>query len=215
MLIIAHRGASKYLLPENSFNSFKHSLEHGVKAIELDVRFNYWNGTMFLAHDIIHRRWRKKHLLDMILESLPSDAIIFLEMKTLTISRDLFTRQLIELINRYNKADQVLIMSYNLFALWQLRKLNYPGKIGYLIGSELIFKLTKKWLASTLKPDALMISKRLINQEKIAFAKQCKAKIFMHVANTHPEWQYAKKHHLDGIITDYPLNLQTYLSENG
>ena len=210
--VIAHRGGSRGVYAENTIDAFYFAVKNDIKCIEMDIRMNHSNGTFFLEHDFIHSSKVKKNFFEDMINFVPEDVTIFCELKTVTFTRTYYAMSFLEMIQKYNLEDKIVVMSFNPFVLSQLRKIGYKGKIGMLIGTNFTWKLFKNYIVKKVKPDYLMLSRRIINKNKINYARSKGYKVFIHVANMEKDWDFAIKLKLDGIITDYPLLLRDYLN---
>jgi glycerophosphoryl diester phosphodiesterase len=210
--IVAHRGGSRGVYTENSLDAFYFAVKNDIKCIEMDIRLNHFNGTFYLEHDLIHSPKVRKNFFENIINFVPEDVTIFCELKTYTLNRMFYAKTFLEVVQKYNLEDKIVVMSFNPFVLSQLRKIGYKGRIGMLMGTNLMWLLFKNYMVKKIKPEYLMLSRRVINKNKINFAHSKGYKLFIHVANKEKDWDLATRLKLDGIITDYPLLLRDYLN---
>ncbi|MGL5830872.1 MAG: glycerophosphodiester phosphodiesterase [Candidatus Altimarinota bacterium] len=209
--IVAHRGGSKGVYKENTLDAFYFALKNDIKSIEMDIRMSHFSKTFFLEHDYLHHPRVKKNFFEKIIKILPEDTVIYCELKTLTLTRKFYAQTFLDVIKKYGLEEKVVVISYNPFVLSQLRKIGYKGKIGILIGMNVMWKLLKNYVAKKIKPEYMIFSLAVINKSKINFARAKNYKVFVYVANKEKHWDQAVKLKLDGIITDYPLLLRDYL----
>ncbi|MBD3269921.1 hypothetical protein GF376_00165 [Candidatus Peregrinibacteria bacterium] len=215
IIIVAHRGGSKGIHRENTHDAFKHAIGSGFKCIEMDIRLNHLAGEFFLEHDFLHTPKSKKNYFKKVMNLFEDNSIIpFCELKTVTLTRTFYAESFLKLIRNHNLEDRSIVMSFNPFVLAQLRRIGYRGKIGQLVGSRFVFNSFRGYIKNTIKPDYMMISRKIFSERMVRFAKNIDSKVFIHVANKPKIWKQAIEYDIDGIITDYPDKLKKFINEN-
>jgi glycerophosphoryl diester phosphodiesterase len=212
--ILAHRGGSKGVHRENTFDAFYHALKHDIKCIEMDIRLNHLKGEFYLEHALIHRPKRKKNYFKKILDLIVDEKVtLFCELKTYTLTRTFYAESFLHLIRSNNLEKQVVALSFNPFVLAQLRRIGYKGKICQIINSRIHFRLIRGYIKNTIKPDIMMISRNICTAKMIRIVKNIAPKLFIYVENKPKDWEFAIENGFDGIETDYALKLRNYLHE--
>ena len=159
-LVIAHRG-DRTNAPENTISAFKRALELGADGIELDVRLTK-DDQLVVFHDRCLERtsngvgpvnhctqqevlaldagswfgpeFKGEHppTLDEVLESLPADFLINVEMKVIMKGMRLIAHKTAEIVRRHARWDSTLVASFNPISLWELRKIEPQINRGYI-----------------------------------------------------------------------------------
>lgn len=209
-LILGHRGASASA-PENTLAAFQRAFELGADGIELDVTLTKDGAAVVLHDDRVDRtsngkglvsemtlaeiqrldagswfdakfRGEKFPTLEQVLDTVPRDKLINIELKTLAlrpwpaqatrlnapqyvkISLQMLTRlweppkleqTIVRIIEHAHAENRVIISSFNPIALYRVMKLNPSLPRGLLYFKELPFFLGRAWLRPLARPQAI------------------------------------------------------------
>lgn len=209
-LILGHRGASAYA-PENTLAAFNRAFELGADGIELDVALTKDGAPIVLHDDTVDRtsngkgfvsemtvgeiqkldagswfdakyRGEKFPTLDQVLDAVPKDKLINIELKTralrswppnpiptnaaqkMQIALQMLTRlqepsqlekTIVRVVEQARAEKRVIISSFNPIALYRVMKLNPALPRGLLYFRELPFFLGRAWLRPLVRPHAL------------------------------------------------------------
>jgi glycerophosphoryl diester phosphodiesterase len=208
--IIAHRGGLSSH-EENTIGAFLHSIENGIKGIEMDIRLARKSKKFFLEHDFFHSPAKRQNLLENLIPKIPKDVFLMVELKTDSWLTDNFANKFNEVFKKYFDPDRTLVISFNPFVLTKLRRINPKMKRGYLCGMAYWLASFKHIFIKKMKPDVFLIHNRLLNKKNVDFGRKHKMAVWSFVPNNPAEWQKALDLKVDGITTDYPMALREYL----
>jgi len=215
-VIIAHRGASFYE-PENTIAAFKRALELGADVIELDVRFSA-EGIPVVVHDEdlsrlagISKKIREMTLneirnvkvfgrepiptLEEALEFIDRKAGVFIELKEVGLED-----RVVEIVERLNLVDNVMIISFHLEALIKVRGLRKDIDVG-LISSRRLLDLRR---LSSLGVRALLLRYDVVTPMMVKEAHARGFKVFTWTINDVALAKRYVDYGVDGIATDRP-----------
>ncbi len=209
--IVAHRGCRKPFT-ENTVEAFKYAIENGNKAVEMDVRYDYWHHRFFLEHDRLHLPSKKRNLLEKIIPTIPKDVTIFIELKTVSWLSKRFARHFLKTFQELFPERETVVISFNPFVLTFLKKLSPKMRLGFLCGNPLWNFCFQKFFWKLMQPEYFLLHKRLLNPKNVKFGKEHRMKIFSFVLNKEKEWEKAIELGVDGITTDETIALKKYLS---
>lgn len=235
--VIAHRGGRQWA-PENTMAAFRKSLAFGAWGIELDVH-RCASGELVVIHDeelsrttngvglvkdatyaelkrLSAGKWyapefegERIPLLSEVLELLAGKCMLNIELKNTPVDYPGFEDDLIEAIANYPKPDTLIISSFDNQLMQRLHR-KAPQLNICLLGAALFIdigeyaaKMGAKWFHPAL--DCLTAA-------HVAEAHAAGLKVNAWTANTRREWDDAIKFNVDGIITDDPEGLKTYLA---
>ncbi len=167
MLLLAHRGASADA-PENTLAAFQKAAEQGADGVELDVQICQ-SGEVVVCHDpqlqrlagrpteLLHTSWPNLRRLDVgsklgfaperiplleeVLDLLPPQMLVNVELKCDTVDDHDLTRATVEVIRRARASERVIVSSFNAFCLWRLMEYAPELRRGYLIDPDRSFAL--------------------------------------------------------------------------
>lgn len=213
VLIVAHRGCRKPFT-ENTIEAFDYAIQNGSKAVEMDVRFDYGHHRFFLEHDRLHLPSKKRNLLEKIVPTLPKDVTIFIELKTVGWLSNRFARHFMLTYQKLFAEHKTVVISFNPFVLYYLKRLSPQMKLGFLCGNPLWNFCFQHFFWERMKPDYYLLHKRLLDKANVQFGKKRNMKVFSFVLNKEKEWAKALDLGVDGITTDETVNLQKYLSRD-
>lgn len=208
--IVAHRGGKSTHM-ENTLPAFQHCMREGAKAIEMDIRLDHIRKRFYLEHDFFHSPKRNFNLLATVIAGIPKDVHIFVELKTLSWLRSYFVRQFIKAYKDILQDRPITVMSFNPLALGHLRKLMPKIEIGYLCGNPLWLWIFKAGLYKVFRPDIFLLHKRLFSLGNVKFGRAHGMKVFGFVFNNECFWQKGLDYGIDGMVTDYPVEMGEFL----
>jgi len=152
IIIIGHRGLMDSF-PENTLLSFIEAIKAGADGIELDVWLTR-DGKLVISHDENLERVAgvNKSIKDMelreiksieigeglriptleeVFETLPNDVLINVEIKDIDA-----VEKTLELIYRFNMGERIMISSFHIDVLTEVRKRDDNLKLGLLVEDE-------------------------------------------------------------------------------
>jgi glycerophosphoryl diester phosphodiesterase len=231
IMVISHRGEHLHH-PENTMPAFQAAIDAGADYYELDVRTTS-DGKFVLMHDSTLDRTTNgsgevhQHTFDEI-RALDagakfSPAFAGTKVPTLDEALDLAhgkinvyvdtkyadPKQLIDTIERHDMQDHVVIYG-NPFFLYEVLKIRPTLKVM----PEAISPDICKFFVRAMKPQVLAFDANDFKDGVIDCAKQANAKIYVDRLGSadNPEaWQKAIDAGADGIQTNLPAELATYL----
>ncbi len=230
-MIIGHKGTSAYA-PENTIASVKRAIEMGLKFIEIDVQLTK-DKKVVVIHDYLLDRttegsgWVKEHTfeeikqfsagswfsdeyvsekvpaLEEILEILPKDVMLNIEVKNIARERSDIEERILGIIGDYGVKEQILISSFDHISLLKLRKLDENIKLGMLIYSYWVnpWEMIEK---SEIKPYSINPAIEYLDEAFVIEGHKRGYKIFPYTVNTKKEYEYCMQINADGVFSDYP-----------
>lgn len=160
---IAHRGfSSKY--PENTMLAFEKALQAGCDGIELDAHISKDGELVIIHDENIARTTNGKGLVkDYTIQELKQfdasaefvgvygfnpiptlneyfsyikdkNIITNIELKNGIILYDGIEKQIIDMADKYNLLDKIILSSFNHYSLLKCKKINPKVKCGFLVG---------------------------------------------------------------------------------
>ena len=174
-LIIAHRGDLS-TAPENTLTAFQRAWDAGADGVELDVHVTR-DGQLVVFHDRTLERtsngrgpidsctlaeirsldvgsWfgptfrgETAPTLDEVLESLPHDYLINVEMKVVIRGMKLIAHLVAQTITRHARWASTLVASFNPIALYHLRRLEPRISRGYIWSKRHPYPIRARWFS--------------------------------------------------------------------
>jgi glycerophosphoryl diester phosphodiesterase len=160
--LLAHRGASADA-PENTIAAFREAVRQGADGVELDAQI-CGSGEIVVCHDerlnrlanldweVLRTPFRKLQradvgtslgfpparipLLEEVIEELPDDLVINVELKCATTDDHGLSTGVVELIGKLGIAERVIVSSFNPFCLWRTLRLDRSTRRGFLIDPD-------------------------------------------------------------------------------
>ena len=239
MINFAHRGASKYY-PENTILSTKEGIKAGAEGIEIDVHKTKDNKLVVIHDEDIERTFKGKGLvkdytltklkefkcrnkvfqenldcriptLEEVLEIIKVAGIMLnIELKTDEIHYEGIEKDVIDLVNKYDLKDKVILSSFNHESIKMVRQIDSEIKTGLLYEKPIkdIIKYAKIFGAYAIHPD-----KRLVTEELLREAIKNNIKVNIYTVNSPIIMRKLIKAGANGLFTDYPDLLNEIIKE--
>jgi glycerophosphoryl diester phosphodiesterase len=216
MLKIGHRGARAYE-PENTLSSFRHALELGVDAVELDVRRTKDNELVVIHNADVNKTTdgsgavneltleeikkfvteKGEHVptLEDVLDAVAKRVKVLVELKETGTEE-----KVIDLIRKKRLIENVIIISFHEDILQKVRSLSDEVETG------LIYVRHKNPIqaALDLKAKYLLPLYRFTHTANIKKAHEAGLKVIVWTINSKEEADEYKKKGVDGIASDRP-----------
>lgn len=113
-----------------------------------------------------------------------------------------FVNILYRILEDYDVLDRVIIQSFDIRTLQEMKKLNPEIKLALLVENELSPEINISALGFI--PEIYSPHYHLVNEQLIEFCKAQNMKVIPWTVNTRNEMQHLINLGVDGIITDYP-----------
>lgn len=231
MLKFAHRGASGSA-PENTLAAMKKAVDLGAEAIEFDVQLTK-DKRIVAIHDYKVDRTTngrgyvmKKSLGDLkkldvgswfgdeyigekiptleeVIESLPSNILLNIEIKSFMLDMRDISRFVVEIIKKYEIEERVIVSSFDHKLLKKVRDLDEEIRIGMLFYGKLL-DIEKYPPLKYLKPYSLHFSSEYLDKEDLEKLRKLPYKTYSYTINDEKLAKQFGEYGLDGYFTDYP-----------
>ncbi len=231
-LIIAHRGDCSRA-PENTMAAFRLAVEEGVDIIELDVHLTS-DGEVVVIHDKTVDRttngtgWVKYMTYNEIREldagngeKVPSlievieflkeeffnneDKLLIIEPKNLDLPYEGLEEKIIDIVEKYDVMDNVIICSFNHYSLLVIKELSPSIKIG-LTYKEIPIAPWK--MAEKVGAYCLNVHYSNITPQLLCECRDRNIKVFPWTVNEVDDMKKLIDLGVDGITTDNPVLLK-------
>ncbi len=243
LLCLAHRGVPSKA-PENTMQAFQAAIDAGVDGVELDVMATA-DGVLIVTHNYdlesetdgagyfwereydeiadlnASHQWAGKYQVtriprvEEVLELLPDDMLVNLELKTRRWRVPGLEEGVVELVRRYRRVGRTIISSFNPYSLMKVRLLEPQVAIGYnWWDQDVPWYLRRPTLANLVHPDCLHPSADMVTPEVVDWAHRKGMKVNAWTVNNRPMIRHLKAMGVDGIFTDFPTLLDG-LNDNG
>ncbi len=239
-LIFAHRGASA-VAPMNTLAAFKKALELGADGIELDVQYSSdgalmvihdltleatTNGTgRVVSHTLeelkkldagswFNRRFRGERIptLDEVFDTIGDRLLMNIELKTYSLFKsDGMERDVADLIKQRDLYDQVIVSSFNPFAIRRIKQYDPRIETGLLYAAEMPRIYSHTWLRPWVRPDALHPEHDMVDERLARWARRKGYPLNVWTVNDEAEMRRLIALGVNSIITDYPDRLRALL----
>lgn len=231
-MIFAHRGASGYA-PENTMAAFQLALDMHSDGIELDLHQTKdghivichdeelqrtTNGTGFINEHTLEElraldagRWYDERFTGERLPTLDefmslvagTKIIINFEIKNIPYYYEGIEKKLLDAVAGRHMLDQVIISSFDHYALCKIAELNPEVKIGLLFSTRIVdpcrYAEQLPFSAYSMHPDFTFVDEQYIRR-----CHQSGYKVYPYTVNS-PQWyKEMQAAGLDGVITNYP-----------
>jgi len=235
-LNFAHRGARR-AAPENTLAAFGLALDLGADGIELDTSLSQ-DGVLVVCHNLDVGETSNGHgfirdfslaalrefdfgswfdpafageripTLDEVFDLVGARGLVNIEMKTLSLRSNGLEAAVAGLIARRALYDQVIVSSFNPFALRRLRRLDRRIELGLLYSADLPLYLRRAWLRPWVKPQALHPEYSMVDAGYMAWAQSHGYDVNVWTVNEEAEMQRLLDLGVTSIITDVPERLR-------
>jgi glycerophosphoryl diester phosphodiesterase len=238
--IIAHRGASAYA-PENTLAAFKLAIEMGADGIELDVRLSRDQEVVVIHDGRLGRTTDGNGLVSQTSlaelkgldagswygpkfkgETLPTleEVIILVGGKAalnieLKGDQETLINKTIELIQRYNLGDRVIISSFKTKALRKMHKNNPELPQGLLILPGLVGSWVRTISGKSVPHQTIHPYFKDVNADMLRQAHQSHRPLLAWTVNNPEVMRRLFTMGVDGIITNDPLLARQVRAEGG
>ena len=224
-----HRGAPK-IAPENTLQSFQEAMNNNMDGIELDIQLSKDQKLVVYHDEYIEYDGSKIKIRDLSLEQiqsidvkipelseifniLSSDIILNIEIKSYAwdlLHSNQIEHRLLDMISNKNRANQIIISSFNPFILKRVKKINSDLSTA-LIWSNRSYRWLSvvmipnyKVFSSYCKPDVFHVNINDINKKMVHWFQKRNIPLYAYTVNTQLDLDKAKKYNLNGIFTDDP-----------
>jgi glycerophosphoryl diester phosphodiesterase len=229
ILVHGHRGA-RAIYPESTLPGFVYAIEVGADALELDVAVTKDN-IVVVSHDPhinpsgaaireltlaeLRHYDRAIPTLDQVLGLAPGGAVQFdIEIKcfpdspVLAPEPDAFAQLVLSEIRHHRLEPRVAVLSFDFRTLQAMHRLAPEIRLAALWEGE-----PRPFVSMAQAAQASIVSPHfsLVTLEQVQAAHQANLAVVPWTANTPAEWQPLIDAGVDGIITDDPAALITFL----
>jgi glycerophosphoryl diester phosphodiesterase len=237
-LVLAHRGAS-FDAPENTLAAFVLAQRQGADGIELDTTLSR-DGVPVVIHDLtlenttdgygpvrdldvralkaldagshfdVEFRGERIPTLDEALEAIGPDLTINIELKTTAWRSEGLEKAVLRIIRHHGVTAQVIVSSFNPFALRRFRALSPEIPIGYLHAPDQPIYLRYGWLMLGLPHEARHPQHSMIDARYMAWARKHGYRVHTWTVDEPDRIRELRDLGVDAIITNRPaLALET------
>ncbi len=231
-LKIGHRGSPKEA-PENTLPSFEKAVSSGLSAIEIDV-VRTKNDKLVCSHNIDLERETDSFgyidertytelidvnasvkfdgysptripLLEEVLEELPDDIIINIEIKTRKLFDKSSVDAVVKTIQRKKMHHRTIISCFNPLVILLVKWRDSTIITAYIWDVESVPPLLKKPLfVNLVHPDLFHPSVYLANENTLRFARRKGLRVNVWTVNNQSAINWLLKVGVDGIFSDFP-----------
>jgi glycerophosphoryl diester phosphodiesterase len=231
-LIFAHRGASK-AAPENTLPAFEAAIRLGADGIELDVQYSsdgalviFHNDTLektsdgagrVTAHTLSELRaldagswfgpsFAGTHIptLDEALDLMKGKLLVNVELKVLGTLRSGMGADAVRAIRAHGMADQVVISSFNPFALRQAKGAGPEIECALLLAHDLPSWMRWGFTRRYSRADGLHPDFDMVDQTYMARARQLGKPVRVWTVDEEAAMRHLIALDVDAIITNVP-----------
>jgi len=242
-VIFAHRGASSHA-PENTLAAFRLAIDHGAKAIELDVQLSK-DREVVVFHDTNLDRTtdgtgrikdytlselsdlnagisfypayqnEKIPTLAQVLDFLPLDILINIELKNAQTPCDSLPSKTAALIRDFKAENRVLISSFSSFSIAKFSKELPAVPCGRLLYSQLATNFFGSFPGLLANIQSVHISLKSLRPQVIDSYKNAGKAVFSYTLNHTQDILKAMSMGIDGFFTDDPGFARRLLIQEG
>ena len=239
-LIFAHRGASK-AAPENTLPAFEAAIRLGADGVELDVQYSsdgalviFHNDTLektsdgagrVTAHTLAELRaldagsWfgpsfagTRIPTLDEALDLMKGKLLVNVELKVLSSLHSSLGVDAVKIIRAHGMADQVVISSFNPFALRQAKRAGPEIECALLLAHDLPGWMRWSFTRRYSRADGLHPDSDMVDQTYMAQARKLGMPVRVWTVDDEAEMRRLIALGVDSIITNVPDRLANLLS---
>ena len=228
----AHRG-SLTEAPENTIPAFQKAIDHGAKAIELDVQLTKDN-KLIICHDHKLSRFNPNvsglikdftleeikqidvgtsfsdaftgttlATLDEVLELCPKDLLLNIEIKNIPVIYDGIEYLLLQCLSDHQRMEHVIISSFDHVALQKVQEITPSMPLGMLF----YYRILNAW--DYAKNSGLHITSIHPNNVYTDrdFVENCKAsgyQVYPYTVNTLERYEELLNYGVDGVFSNVP-----------
>lgn len=234
MAVVAHRGDLHYA-PENTISSIRSAIDKGVDVVEIDVQITKdgvvvlhhdtdlmrMAGVPYRVSDLTYEELAKLDIgkrfdpqfagekiptLQAVFDHIEHDheVRLLIEIKPHPLYANI-VNQVLELIERYNYEDRVLIQSFDNAVAQRVRSVNPDVKVGQIL-------FLKAGNLAVLDVDFYSISINLLSKSFVRDAHKLHRQVWVWTVNSERDMKEVLKYDIDAIITDYPERLQNLVN---
>ncbi len=233
-LIVAHRGASA-LAPENTLSSFRRAIEMGAKAVEFDVHQSR-DGELLVIHDENLKRtcgldalvkdldasrirsldagsWfgpqfagERVPTLRETLELLLGRAAVHLELKQGSRYYPGIEARAVRLLKEMGGLRDSVISSFDHQALFEVRRVDFSARIGYLLGRTPTIRALKD--TKELKAESLHLSLRQTTAASVRSAHKHGLRVLAYTVLSAAQGRRLRFLGVDGVFANDPSLLR-------
>jgi glycerophosphoryl diester phosphodiesterase len=239
MKIFGHRGASGYA-PENTIASMKVALEQGCHGIELDAQLTKDNEVV-ICHDWVidgvsdgsgevgtftldeirkfdfgssfseKFKGEKIPTLYEILDFLPRDIILNIELKIRTSDKSPLVEKVAEILMNTGRIENTIISSFNHPCLKKIKKLIPELRIA-LLYSGCLLNIVKYIAYTGLDIYSLHLDVNYIDEELVKELHHYDKKVYIWTSNDIEITKKLMEIGVDGVMTNFPIDMINIVS---
>lgn len=231
-LVFAHRGA-KRVAPENTLPAFEAAIRLGADGVELDVQYSS-DGELIIFHDLSLEKTSNgtgrvsahtfdelraldagSHFgpefagtqiptLDEALETARGKLLVNIELKTIEVAQSNLGPDAVEVVRRHGMADDVVISSFNPFALRKSKLAGPEIEHALLLAPDLVRWMRWGVTLRHSRADGLHPERAMVTPEYLANARRRGLPVRVWTVNEETDMRRLADLGVDAIITDVP-----------
>jgi glycerophosphoryl diester phosphodiesterase len=231
-LVFAHRGA-KRVAPENTIPAFEAAIRLGADGVELDVQYTS-DGKLVVFHDLSLEKTSSgqgrvsahtfddlrtldagSHFspefagtpiptLDEALETAKGKLLVNIELKTIEVSQSGLGPDVVEVVQRHGMVDDVVISSFNPFALRKSKTTGPKIEHALLLAADLAGWTRWGLTLRHSRAEGLHPEKGMVTPEYMAAARKRKMPVRVWTVSEEAEMRRLAGLGVDAIISDIP-----------
>ncbi len=239
-LVFAHRGASK-VAPENTLPAFRQALALGADGVELDVRYSA-DGQLIVMHNadleattngqgpVSALNFEELRRLDAggrfdpqfagtpiptlaeALDLLAGRALVNIEIKSASVSAYGMARDVIACVRDHAMADQVVISSFNPFALRPIKTLAPEIETAYLTAPDMAAWMRWDVTRAYARVAGIHPQFKMVDARYLAWARRRRLVVRVWTVDQEADMRRLIALGVDAIITNVPDRLVAVLA---
>lgn len=240
MEIFAHRGASGYA-PQNTMSAMRLAVEQGCDGIELDAQLTSDNEVV-ICHDwtidkvsdgkgkvgdftlneikqfdfgsYFSREFQGEKIptLSEILEFLPREIILNIELKIKATNKEPLAEKVADLLVSHDRIKNTIVSSFNHLCLKKIKNLIPELKIALLYEGYLL-NPWKYMDDSEMDIYSFHLNLNYINKEIVEDLHNHKKKVYVWTSNDIETTKELFDMGADGVMTNFPIDMKNILSQ--